>query len=47
MIRGHIIVTAPTAGSAGIIPAVVKSPQDLKVPKEKIRDGFLAAAAIG
>jgi L-serine dehydratase len=45
--RGHIIVTAPTAGSAGIIPAVVKSLQDLKVPKEKIQDGFLAAAAIG
>lgn len=45
--RGHIIVTAPTAGSAGIIPAVVKSLQDLKVPREKIQDGFLAAAVIG
>ena len=45
--RGHIIVTAPTAGSAGIIPAVVKSLQDLKTPQQKIRDGFLAAAAIG
>src|SRR6476660_1690292 len=45
--RGHIIVTAPTAGSAGIIPAVVKSLRDLKTPTEKIRDGFLAAAAIG
>jgi len=45
--RGHIIVTAPTAGSAGIIPAVVKSLQDVKVPQQKIRDGFLAAAAIG
>jgi L-serine dehydratase len=45
--RGHIIVTAPTAGSAGIIPAVLKSLQDLNTPKEKIRDGFLAAAAIG
>src|SRR5215468_217188 len=45
--RGHIIVTAPTAGSAGIIPAVLKSLQDLKTPKQKIRDGFLAAAAIG
>lgn len=45
--RGHIIVTAPTAGSAGIIPAVVKSLQDLKVPQQKIRDGYLAAAAIG
>jgi L-serine dehydratase len=45
--RGHIIVTAPTAGSAGIIPAVVKSLRDLKVPQQKIREGFLAAAAIG
>ncbi len=45
--RGHIIVTAPTAGSAGIIPAVVKSLRDLNTPSQKIRDGFLAAAAIG
>jgi L-serine dehydratase len=45
--RGHIIVTAPTAGSAGILPAVLKSLRDLKTPVEKIREGFLAAAAIG
>ena len=45
--RGHIIVTAPTAGSAGIIPAVLKSLRDLNTPVEKIREGFLAAAAIG
>ena len=45
--RGHIIVTAPTGGSAGILPAVVKSMQDLKVPTQKIREGLLAAAAIG
>jgi L-serine dehydratase len=45
--RGHIIVTAPTAGSAGILPAVLKSLRDLKIPVEKIREGFLAAAAIG
>jgi len=45
--RGHIIVTAPTAGSAGIIPAVLKSLLDLKISPEKIREGFLAAAAIG
>jgi L-serine dehydratase len=45
--RGHIIVTAPTAGSAGIIPAVLKSLIDLKITKEKIREGLLAAAAIG
>jgi L-serine dehydratase len=45
--RGHIIVTAPTAGSAGIIPAIVRSLHDLNSPPQKIRDGFLAAAAIG
>jgi L-serine dehydratase len=45
--RGHIIVTAPTAGSAGIIPAVLKSLRDLNTPTEKIREGLLAAAAIG
>ena len=45
--RGHIIVTAPTAGSAGIIPAVTKSLRDAKVSTEKIREGLLAAAAIG
>jgi L-serine dehydratase len=45
--RGHIIVTAPTAGSAGILPAVLKSLRDLNTPTQKIRDGFLAAAAIG
>ena len=45
--RGHIIVTAPTAGSAGILPAVLRSLRDLNVPTQKIREGFLAAAAIG
>jgi L-serine dehydratase len=45
--RGHVIVTAPTAGSAGIIPAVVKSLRDLNTSEQKIREGFLAAAAIG
>jgi L-serine dehydratase len=45
--RGHIIVTAPTGGSAGILPAVLTSLRDLKVPQEKIRDGLLAGAAIG
>lgn len=45
--RGHIIVTAPTAGSAGIIPAVLKSLQDLKTPTPQVREGLLAAAAIG
>jgi L-serine dehydratase len=45
--RGHIIVTAPTGGSAGIIPAVLKSLRDINTPTQNIREGFLAAAAIG
>ena len=45
--RGHIIVTAPTGGSAGILPAVLTSLRDFKVPTQKTREGLLAAAAIG
>jgi L-serine dehydratase len=46
--RGHIIVTAPTGGSAGVIPALVKGLRDYrKVTEKDIRDGFLAAAAVG
>jgi L-serine dehydratase len=45
--RGHIIVTAPTGGSAGIIPAVLKSLRDINTPTQNIREGLLAAAAIG
>ena len=45
--RGHIIVTAPTAGSAGIIPAILRSLRDLNIQTQRIREGFLAAAAIG
>jgi len=45
--RGHIIVTAPTGGSAGIIPAVLRSLRDINTPTQQIREGFLAAAAIG
>ena len=33
--RGHIIVTAPTAGSSGIIPAVLKSLRDINIPERK------------
>jgi L-serine dehydratase len=47
--RGHLVITAPTGGSAGVMPAVVyalvEGPR--KVPMEKIREGLLAGAAIG
>jgi L-serine dehydratase len=47
--RGHLVVTAPTGGSAGVMPAIVYAMGEAgrKVPQEKIRKGFLAAAAIG
>ncbi len=47
--RGHLVITAPTGGSAGVLPAVVYSVGEggAKLPYEKIRDGMLAAAAVG
>ena len=47
--RGHLVVTAPTGGSAGVLPAIVYAlgPGGRNLPQQKIRDGMLAAAAIG
>jgi L-serine dehydratase len=47
--RGHLVITAPTGGSAGVMPAVVYAlvESKRKVPLEKIRDGLLAGLAIG
>jgi L-serine dehydratase len=47
--RGHLVVTAPTGGSAGVLPALVHALGEggRKLPPEKIKSGFLAAAAIG
>jgi L-serine dehydratase len=47
--RGHLVVTAPTGGSAGVMPALVYAVGEggRKLPQDKIRNGFLAAAAIG
>jgi L-serine dehydratase len=47
--RGHLVVTAPTGGSAGVLPALVYGLGEggRKLPQEKIRQGMLAAAAIG
>jgi L-serine dehydratase len=47
--RGHLVVTAPTGGSAGVLPALVYGLGEggRKLPQEKIREGMLAAAAIG
>jgi L-serine dehydratase len=47
--RGHLVVTAPTGGSAGVLPALVYGLGEgaRKLPQDKIRQGMLAAAAIG
>jgi L-serine dehydratase len=47
--RGHLVITAPTGGSAGVMPAVVYAltQSQRKLPMEKVRQGLLAGAAIG
>jgi L-serine dehydratase len=47
--RGHLVVTAPTGGSAGVMPSLVYGLGEggRKLAPEKIRDGMLAALAIG
>src|SRR5207253_4113804 len=47
--RGHLVITAPTGGSAGVLPAVIYSlgPAGAKLSKAKQREALLAAALIG
>ena len=47
--RGHLVITAPTGGSAGVMPALVHGLGEggRNLPPQKIRNGLLAAAAIG
>jgi L-serine dehydratase len=47
--RGHLVVTAPTGGSAGVIPAIVYALGEggRKLPQQKLREGLLAGAVIG
>src|ERR1700739_637482 len=47
--RGHLVITAPTGGAGGVMPAIVYALTQGKrqVPMDKIREGLLAGAAIG
>jgi L-serine dehydratase len=47
--RGHLVITAPTGGSAGVMPAVIQSLGEggVKLPDEKLREALLAAAVVG
>jgi L-serine dehydratase len=47
--RGHLVITAPTGGSAGVMPSIVYALVNSQraVSQEKIREGLLAGVAIG
>ena len=47
--RGHLVITAPTGGSAGVMPAIVYAlvESKRKLPMEKVRQGLLAGLAVG
>src|SRR3954452_19084914 len=47
--RGHLVVTAPTGGSAGVLPSLVYALGEggRKLPQQKIRNGLLAGVAVG
>jgi L-serine dehydratase len=47
--RGHLVITAPTGGSAGVMPAIVYGLGEggRKLPLQKLREGLLASAAVG
>jgi L-serine dehydratase len=47
--RGHLVITAPTGGSAGVMPAVLVSLGEAgaKLSDDKIRQGLLAGVVVG
>jgi L-serine dehydratase len=47
--RGHLVITAPTGGSAGVMPAIIYSlgPDGAKLSDQKQREALLAGAIIG
>jgi len=47
--RGHLVITAPTGGSAGVMPAVIYSlgPEGANKPNQKLREALLAGAIVG
>jgi L-serine dehydratase len=47
--RGHLVITAPTGGSAGVMPAVIYSlgPEGANKSDQKLREALLAGAIIG
>ncbi len=46
--RGHLVITAPTGGSAGVMPSLVYALiEGRKVSRDKVREGMLAALGVG
>ena len=47
--RGHLVITAPTGGSAGVMPAIIYSlgAEGAKMSDQKQREALLAAAVVG
>ena len=46
--RGHLVITAPTGGSAGVMPSLVYGLLEVrKADRQKVREGMLAGAAVG
>jgi L-serine dehydratase len=47
--RGHLVITAPTGGSAGVMPAVIYSlgAEGANKPDQKLREALLAGAIVG
>jgi len=47
--RGHLVITAPTGGSAGVMPAIIYSlgPDGVKLSDQKLREGLLAGGLVG
>lgn len=45
---GHLVVTSPTCGAAGVLPAVVRySEEELEISKETVLNGLLTAGLFG
>ena len=47
--RGHLVITAPTGGSAGVMPSIVYAlmTSQRNISMEQMREGLLAGVAIG
>jgi L-serine dehydratase len=47
--RGHLVITAPTGGSAGVMPAIIHSlgAEGANKSQQKLREALLASAIVG